>query len=112
MRKKNKMFNTVHVERNILHTVNRRKANWIGHILRRNCLMKEVIGGKIEGRIVVMETRGRRREQLLDAAKEMSGCWKLKEETLDRTVWRNGVGKGWGPIVRRTVEGMNEGRDG
>jgi hypothetical protein len=26
-------------ERNILHTVRRRKANWIGHILRRNCLL-------------------------------------------------------------------------
>jgi hypothetical protein len=30
-------------ERNILHTVKRRKANWIGHILRRNCLLKHVI---------------------------------------------------------------------
>jgi hypothetical protein len=36
--------------RNILHTIKRRKANWIGHILRRNCLLKHVIEGKIEGR--------------------------------------------------------------
>ena len=38
-------------ERNILHTIQRWKANWIGHILRRNCLLKHVIDGKIEGRI-------------------------------------------------------------
>jgi hypothetical protein len=37
--------------RYILHTIKRRKANWIGHILRRNCLLKHVSGGKIEGRI-------------------------------------------------------------
>jgi len=35
---------------NILHTTNKRKANWIAHILRRNCLLKHVIEGKIEGR--------------------------------------------------------------
>jgi hypothetical protein len=40
-------------ERNIVHTIKRRKANWIGHILRRNCLLKHVIGGKIEGEIEV-----------------------------------------------------------
>jgi hypothetical protein len=37
-------------ERNILHTIKRRKANWIGHILRRNCLLNHLIEGKIEGR--------------------------------------------------------------
>ena len=36
-------------ERNIQHTIKRRKTNWIGHILRRNCLQKHVIKGKIEG---------------------------------------------------------------
>jgi hypothetical protein len=38
-------------ERNIIHTVKRRRANWIGHILRRNCLIKHVIEGKDERRI-------------------------------------------------------------
>jgi hypothetical protein len=38
-------------ERNILRTVKSRKANWIGHILRRNCLQKHVTEGKIMGRI-------------------------------------------------------------
>jgi hypothetical protein len=41
-------------ERNILHTGKGRKANWIGHILRRNCLLKHAIEGKLEGRIEVM----------------------------------------------------------
>ena len=40
-------------ERNIVHTVKERKANWIGHILRRNCLQNHVIEGKIEGRTEV-----------------------------------------------------------
>jgi hypothetical protein len=36
-------------ERNILHTIKRKKADWIGHILRRKCLLKHIIEGKIEG---------------------------------------------------------------
>jgi hypothetical protein len=39
--------------RNILHTVKRRKANWIGHVLCRNCLLKQVIEGKVQGRVGV-----------------------------------------------------------
>jgi hypothetical protein len=35
-------------DRNILHTIKRMKANWICHILRRNCFIKHVIEGKIE----------------------------------------------------------------
>jgi hypothetical protein len=57
-------------ERNILHAMKRRKANWIGHILRRNCLLKHVIEGKLEGRIELTGRRGRRRKQLLDDLKE------------------------------------------
>jgi hypothetical protein len=38
-------------KRNIVHTIKKRKANWIGHILSRNCLLKHVIEGKIEGRV-------------------------------------------------------------
>jgi hypothetical protein len=52
--------------RNILHTVRRRKANWIGHILRRNCLLIHIIGGKIR----VKRRRGRGYKQVLDDLKE------------------------------------------
>jgi hypothetical protein len=57
-------------DRNILHTIKSTKANWIGHILRRNCLLKHVIEGVLEGRIEIMGRRGRRRKQLLDDLKE------------------------------------------
>jgi hypothetical protein len=35
-------------QRNILHEIRKRKANWIGHILHRNCLLQQVIEGKIQ----------------------------------------------------------------
>jgi hypothetical protein len=35
-------------QRNILHEISKRKANWIGHILRRTCLLRQVIEGKIK----------------------------------------------------------------
>ena len=44
-------------QRNILHEIRKRKANWIGHILRRNCLLQRLIEGKIKGGI---EVTGRR----------------------------------------------------
>ena len=44
----------------VLRTVIRRKANWIGDILRRNCLLKQVVEGKREGRVEVTGRRGRR----------------------------------------------------
>ena len=43
----------VNEQRNILHEISKRKANWIGHILRRNCLLKQVIEGKIKGEMEV-----------------------------------------------------------
>src|SRR5215469_4259737 len=85
--------------RNILHEIRKRKANWIGHILRRNCLVKQVIEGKIEGQIEVTKRQGRRRKKLLDDLKDRRGYCELKEEALDRTVWRNRFGRGVGPVV-------------
>jgi len=76
----------VNEERKIVQRVNRGKANWIGHILRRNCFLKHVIEGKVGGRIEVTGRRGRRRKQLLDERNEKRGYCKLKEEALDRTV--------------------------
>jgi hypothetical protein len=64
------VLHTVNLERNVLQTIERRKANWIGHILRRNCLLKHVIEGKVERRTVVTGRRKRRRMQLLDDLRE------------------------------------------
>ena len=48
----------VNEQRNTLHEIRKRKANWIGHILRRNCLLKQVIEGKINGEMEVTRRRG------------------------------------------------------
>jgi hypothetical protein len=73
-------------ERNILHEIRKRKADWIGHILRRNCLLQRVIEGKIKGEMEVTRRRGRRRKQLLDDLKDSRGYSHLKEEALNRTM--------------------------
>jgi hypothetical protein len=92
---------TVKEQRNILHDLRKRKANWIGHILRRNCLLQRVIEGKIQGAI---EVTGRRRRKLLVVFKERRGYSHLKEEALDRTMLRAGFGRGFGPVVRQTAK--------
>jgi hypothetical protein len=86
-------------QRNILHEIRKRKANWISHILRRNCLLKEVTEGKIKGRIEVTRRRERRRKQLLDDLGDRRGYCHLKEDALDRIKWRNRFGRGCGPSV-------------
>jgi hypothetical protein len=89
---------------NILHEITKRKANWIGHILRRNCLLQRVIGGKIKGGIEVTGRRGRKRRKLLYDLKERKGYSHLKEEALHRTMWRARFGRGFGPVVRQTTK--------
>jgi len=91
-------------QRNILHEIRKRKANWIGHILRRNCLLQWVIEGKIQGGIEVTGRQGRRQRKVLDDLKERSGYSHLKEEALDRTMWRARFGRGFGPVVRQTTK--------
>ena len=85
---------------NILREIRKRKANWIGHILRRNCLLKQVIEGKIKGEMDVTRRRGIRRKKLLDDLKDRRGYSHLKEEALDRTMWRNRFGRRFGPVIR------------
>jgi len=91
-------------QRNILHEIRKLKANWIGHILRRNCLLQRVIEGKIKGGIEVTGRRGRKRRKLLDDLKERRGYSHLKEEALDRNMWRARFGRGFGPVVRQTTK--------
>jgi hypothetical protein len=88
-------------ERNILHEIRKREVDGIGHILRRNYLLQRVIEGKIKDGIEVTVRRGRRRKKLLDELKERRGYSHLKEEALDRTIWRARFGRGYGPVVRQ-----------
>jgi hypothetical protein len=48
--------------------------------------------------------RGRRRRKLLDNVKERRVYPHLKEEALDRTMWRARYGRGFGPVVRQTTK--------
>jgi hypothetical protein len=84
---------------NILHEIRKRKANWIGHILRRNCLLKEGTEGKIQGQKGVTRRRGRRRKKFLDDLGDRRGYSHLKEEALDRIKWRNRFARRCGPVV-------------
>jgi len=94
-------------QRNILHEISKRKANWIGYILRRNCLLQRVTEEKIEGGMEVTGRQARRCRKLLDDVKERRGYSHLKEEALDRTMWRARFGRGFGPVVRQTTKWMN-----
>jgi len=67
---RNDVLQRVKEERNVLQTIKRRKANWNGHILPRNCLLKNVIEGKIEGRVGVTE----------DDEEDVSCYWKALRE--------------------------------
>jgi hypothetical protein len=91
------VFHRVKEQRNILHTVKRRKGNLIGDTLSRNCLLKYVIEGKKEGRFEVTGRRLRRRKQLVGDVKEKRSYWKYKEEVLICNLWRNGIGRISGP---------------
>ena len=91
-------------QRNILHEIRKRKANWIGHILRRNCILKQVIEGKIKGEMEVTRRRGRRCNKLLDDLKDRRGYSHLKEEALDRTMWRNILEEALGLSLDRILD--------
>jgi hypothetical protein len=94
----------VNEQRNILHEIGTRKSKWICHILRRNCLLKQVIEGKMKGMMEVKRRRRRRSKKLLDGLKDRRGYSHLKEETVDRTKWRNRFGGGFGTVVRQSTE--------
>jgi hypothetical protein len=55
------VFFRVKEQRNMPHDISKWKANWLGHILHRNCLLQQVIEGTIKGGIEVTGRRGRRR---------------------------------------------------
>jgi hypothetical protein len=58
----------------------------------------------MKGKMAVTRRRGRKPEKLLDKLKEKSRYWRMKKETLDHTLWRNGFGKDYGPVIRQTTD--------
>jgi hypothetical protein len=67
--------------------------------LRRNCILRQVIEGKIRGG----DGSDRKTKKLLDDLKERKGYSHLKEEALDRAKWRARFGRGFGPVARQTL---------
>jgi hypothetical protein len=98
------VLHRVKEQRNIMHEISKWKANWIVHILHRNCFLQRVIEGKIKGGIEVTRRRGRRQRKLQDDLKEWRGYSHLKEEAVDCTIWRARFGRGFGPVVRQTTK--------
>ena len=66
-------------KRTLLNNILRRKSNWIGHILRRNCLLHDAN----EGQMTEVKGLGRR-TQLLDDLRNRRRYWELKEKAEDR----------------------------
>jgi hypothetical protein len=97
------VLHRVKEERNILRTIQRRKANWIGHILCWNCLLKHIIEEKMEEMIEVAGRGRRRHKQLLDEFKERRWYRKLKEEALGCNLWKTLLGRNYGLVVRQTT---------
>jgi hypothetical protein len=75
--------------------------------LLRDCLLQRVTEGKIQGEIEETGRQGRRRRKLLDNLNERRRYSHLKEEALDRTMWRARFGRAFGPVVRQTAKLMN-----
>ena len=71
-------------KRTFLNNILRRKANWVVHILRRNCLLHDVI----EGQMTEVKGVGTRRTQLLDDLRNRRRYWELKEEAEVRNRWK------------------------
>ena len=79
------VLNRVSETRVLIETILRRKKNWIGHVLRGEGMMKEIIEGKFDGR----KGRGRSRIGMLDDLKEGGTYDVMKRKASDRELWRN-----------------------
>jgi len=65
---------------------------------------KQIIEGKVKGEMEMTRRRGRKHRKLLDDLKDRREYSHLKEEALDRTMWRNRFGGGFEPVVRQNIE--------
>ena len=71
-------------KRTLITTIKRRQKNWIGHILRGDGLLKDIIEGKFEGQ----RPRGRKRKSMLDDLKGGRRYQELKKVAMNRELWR------------------------
>ena len=71
-------------KRSMVETIIRRRKNWIGHIMRGDGLMKEVMEGKMEGK----RGPGRKRIGMIDDLIEKERYGDMKRRAEDRQGWR------------------------
>jgi hypothetical protein len=93
---RNEVLQRMKEERNILRTIKRRKGNWIGHILRRNCHLKHTVEGNTERRD---RSDGKKKEEDVSNYRMTLG---KRQDTGN--LRRTGFGRGFGPLVRQTRE--------
>ena len=83
------IVNLVQEQRSLVHVIKQRQANWIGHVLRHDCLLKTVLDSKMEGKW----TRGKPRRKMLDLLVEQEdkkiNYEDLKRRAEHRTKWRH-----------------------
>ena len=82
----------------------RKKAKGIG----RKCLLKLITDKKDRRKYTRDGKMKRKTEQLLDDLEEARRYWKLKEKTLDHTLWRTRFGRGYGLVIRQTTWWCND----
>ena len=78
------ILNVVQENRKMLNTIWCCKHKWMGHVLRHDGLLRDVL----EGRMLGKRTRGRRRIQLIDDLLEKKNYTDLKKTAEDSSVWR------------------------
>jgi hypothetical protein len=76
-----------------------KKSKWIGHILRRKRLLKQINEGKIEAK----RRRERRYKQILDDLEETTNYRNLKSETIGGTVWSTRCSGKRRPVLRQST---------
>ncbi|KAG1653773.1 Pyruvate dehydrogenase phosphatase regulatory subunit, mitochondrial [Nymphon striatum] len=67
-------------ERAMMGTIHKRQRRWIGHILRSENMLRDVMEGHVMGR----RQRGRQRIKMLDGMKDGKSYAELKEESQDQ----------------------------
>jgi len=100
---KKEVLHKVKEERNIICKMKRNNSNWIGHILRKNYLLRHGVEGELGEKKEETGRRVIRRKQQLDELKEMRRYWKMKEAVGDRTLSRPCFGKVYGLVARQTI---------
>ena len=80
MKTNEEVLQMVHEERSLTDVIWSRKKNWIGHILRGESLLREVI----EDRMIRKRPRERKRLGMLNESLKESSCAELKRKAKNR----------------------------